>query len=76
MAKIRVVLNGIHFYTTTSAIKDQRVGDNSMQNTALRFALDCMGKDIGIGRTVHLYDNKMTKHSFDVQLTVCGNAYK
>jgi hypothetical protein len=76
MAKIRAIVNGVSFYTTTAAIKDQRVGDNSLQNTALRFALDCMGKNAGIGRSVHLYDHKMTKHSFDVQLSVCGNAYK
>jgi len=76
MAKIRAIVNGVSFYTTTAAIREQRVGDNSMQNTALRFALDCMGKSQGIGRNVHLYDHKMQKHSFDVQLSVCGNAYK
>lgn len=70
MAKVRVVINRIHFYTTTSAINQRRVGDNSLQNVALKFALDCMGKDVGIGRSVHLYDNKMTKHTFDVQLSV------
>lgn len=70
MAKIRAIVNGVSFYTTTSAISQQRVGDNSLQNTALRFALDCMGKDLGIGRAVHLYDHKMTKHTFDVQLSV------
>ena len=69
MAKIRVIVNGVHFYTTTTAISQQRVGDNSMQNTALRFALDCMGKDLGIARSVHLYDNKMNKHTFDLQLS-------
>jgi len=67
--KIRVIVNGISFYTTKTAIKQCRVGDNSLQNTALRFALDCMGEDLGIGRSVHLYDHKMKKHTFDVQLT-------
>jgi hypothetical protein len=69
MAKIRAVVNGIHFYTTTTAIKKRTVGDNSLQNTALFFALDCMGKDVGIGRNVVLYDGKMNRHSFDVQLS-------
>jgi hypothetical protein len=69
MAKIRAIVNGVSFYTTTSAITQQRVGDNSMQNTALRFALDCMGKNAGIGRGVHLYDHKMTKHTFNIQLS-------
>jgi hypothetical protein len=65
---MRVILNGVSFYTSRAAIK-RGVGDNSLQNTALRFALDCMGKDLGIARSVHLYDGKMNKHTFDVQLT-------
>ena len=69
MAKIRAIVNGVSFYTTTTAIKQLRVGDNSMINTALNFALDCMGKNVGIGRDVHLYDHKMAKHTFAIQLT-------
>lgn len=69
MAKIRAIVNGVSFYTTTTAIKQLRVGDNSMINTALNFALDCMGKNQGIGRDVHLYDHKMAKHTFAIQLT-------
>jgi hypothetical protein len=67
--KIRAIVNGVHFYTNTTAIRKQTTGDNSLQNTALFFALDCMGKDVGIGRTIVLYDNKMKRHSFDVQLS-------
>jgi hypothetical protein len=70
MAKIRAIINGVSFYTNTSAINKQVVGDNSLQNVALKFALDCMGKDAGIGRSVHLYDHKMTKHTFQIQLSV------
>jgi hypothetical protein len=70
MAKIRAIVNGVHFYTTTTAIRKQTSGDASLQNTALFFCLDAMGKDLGIGRTVALYDNKMKRHAFDVQLTV------
>jgi hypothetical protein len=70
MAKIRAIINGVSFYTTTSAINKQAVGDNSLQNVALKFALDCMGKNCGIGRDVHLYDHKMTKHTFQIQLSV------
>jgi hypothetical protein len=70
MAKIRAIINGVSFYTNTTAINKQVVGDNSLQNVALKFALDCMGKDAGIGRSVHLYDHKMTKHTFQIQLTV------
>jgi hypothetical protein len=70
MAKIRAIVNGVSFYTTTTAIKKRTVGDNSLQNTALFFALDCMGKDVGIGRTIALYDGKMKRHEYDVQLSV------
>jgi len=70
MAKIRAIINGVSFYTNTTAINKQAVGDNSLQNVALKFALDCMGKNCGIGRDVHLYDHKMTKHTFQIQLSV------
>jgi hypothetical protein len=70
MAKIRAIVNGVHFYTTTRAINKQTVSDNSLQNVAVRFALECMGKNCGIGRDVHLYDHKMRKHTYKIQLTV------
>jgi hypothetical protein len=66
--KYRVIINGISFYTSRAAI-ERGVGDNSLQNTALKFALDCMGKSLGIGRSVHLYDSKMNKQTFDVQIS-------
>jgi hypothetical protein len=70
MAKIRAIVNGVSFYTTTTAIRKQTVGDNSLQNSALFFCLDAMGKNLGIGRTVALYDGKMKRHAFDIQLCV------
>jgi hypothetical protein len=70
MAKIRAIVNGVSYYTTTTALKNQTSSCHTMQNTALRFALDCMGSNLGIARNVHLYDHKMHKHSFDIQLCV------
>jgi hypothetical protein len=67
--KIRAIVNGVCFYTTTTAIKRRTVSDFSLQNTALFFALDCMGKDRGIGMPVTLYDGKMNQFKFDIQLT-------
>jgi len=67
--KIRAIVNGVSFYTTKSAIKKQISGDHTLQNTALFFALDKMGKSQGIGTTVVLYDNKMARHEFDIQLS-------
>jgi hypothetical protein len=69
--KIRVIINGVCFYTTRAAIKKQVVSDFSLQNTAMYFVLDQMGKSDGFGSTVTLYDEKMNRHSFDVQLNKC-----
>jgi len=70
MAKIRVIVNGVHFYTSKSAIKKQCTSDHGLQNTALFYALDRMGKDHGFATTVVLYDGKMKRYSYDVQLSV------
>jgi hypothetical protein len=51
--KLRVILNGVSFYTTSTAIKNRRVGDNLLQNDALFYALEQMGKNNGIGTTAH-----------------------
>lgn len=70
MAKIRVIVNGVSYYTTTTALKKQTSSCHTMQNSALFFALDCMGRDLGIARSVVLYDGKMNRHKFDIQLCV------
>lgn len=70
MAKIRAIVNGVSFYTTTAAIRQRRVGDFTLQNDALSYVLECMGKSAGYATTVRYYDNKMKQHPFDVQLTV------
>jgi hypothetical protein len=67
--KIRAIVNGVSFYTTSTAIKQRRVGDFSLQNDALSYMLECMGKDEGIGRTITFYDNKMKQYKFDIQLS-------
>ena len=68
--KIRAIVNGVSYYTTKSAIRKQSSSAHSLQNTALFFALDKMGKNQGVGTTVTLYDDAMRKHSYDIQLTV------
>lgn len=67
--KIRAIVNGVSFYTTSTAIKQRRVGDFSLQNDALSYVLECMGKNEGFGTTVRYYDHKMTQHKFDIQLS-------
>jgi hypothetical protein len=70
MAKIRAIVNGVSFYTTTAAIRQRRVGDFSLQNDALSYCLHCMASSSGFATTVRYYDNKMVQHKFDVQLCV------
>ena len=67
--KIRVIINGISFYTTPTAIKNRRVGDNTLVNDALAYALELKGKNTGVGTTVRYYDNKMVQHNFNIQLS-------
>jgi len=67
--KIRAIVNGVSFYTTTTAIKQRRVGDFSLQNDAMSYCLHCMASSAGIATTVRYYDHKMVQHKFDVQLT-------
>ena len=69
--KVRVIVNGVSYYATRAAIKKQTTSDHSMQNTALFHALYIMGKNPGIATTVALYDSKMKRHAFDIQLSVC-----
>ena len=70
MKKIRVICNGVSFYTSRKAIKERRVGDFSLQNDALKFALEKMGTNDGIGTTVRYYDHKMEQKIFQIQLSV------
>jgi len=67
--KIRVIVNGVSFYTTRASIKKRSVGDFSLQNDALAYVLECMGKNDGFATTVRYYDHKMQQHKFDVQLS-------
>lgn len=68
--KIRVIVNGVSYYTTRAALKKQASSDFAMQNLALHQALYLMGKNLGIATTVALYDQRMNRHAFDVQLSV------
>ena len=45
--KLRAIINGVSFYTTTTANKQRRVGDFSLQNDALHYALDLMAFRFG-----------------------------
>jgi hypothetical protein len=67
---IRVIVNGVSFYTTKSAIRNRRVGDNTNLNEALALVFADLHNGIGIGTTMHIYDSKMRKHTYDIQINV------
>lgn len=66
--KYRVIVNGVSFYSTTSAIK-RGVGDSIAVNAAVRLTAEEMGKSLGLGKTFVFYDGKMNKSTFDVQIS-------
>ena len=67
--KLRAIVNGVSFYTTSTAIKQRRASDFTLQNDALFYVLDCMGKHVGYATTVRYYDTKHKQHNFDIQLS-------
>jgi len=67
--KLRVIVNGVSFYTNSSRIKNRTVGDDSNLNEALYQLFSNMFNAIGMATTITLYDSKMKKHSFDIQLS-------
>lgn len=68
---IRVIVNGVSFYTTAKRIKDG-VGDSTSVNVAVRTVYESMKRCGEIGRTttISLYDHKMNRERFDVQVTL------
>jgi nitric oxide synthase oxygenase domain/subunit len=65
---MRVIVNGVSFYTTEARIKRREVGDNSNINEAIYQLYSNMFNATGIGSTVTLYDSKLRKHTYDIQI--------
>ena len=68
MKKYRVIVNGVSFYTSAAAIK-RGVGDSISVNTVVRQLFENMFNAIGVGSTMYVYDNKMNRVSYDVQIS-------
>ena len=66
--KYRVIVNGVSFYTTGAAIK-RGVGDFVGVNTVVRQLFGDMHNAIGSASTLTLYDHKMNRVSYDVQIS-------
>jgi hypothetical protein len=65
--RVRVILNGIGFITT---VQDANNMPFTSQNTAVFVALNRLvsQKTSGIGTSVTVYDHKMVRQEFDVQI--------
>ena len=70
--KYRVIVNGVSFYTTSAAIK-RGVGDFSLVNTAVQLCYNQMGHHQDLCKTYSIYDSKMKRTDYTVQLTRIAN---
>ena len=70
-SKVRVIVNGVSFYTTKSQIV-RGVGDVSIINTFVELALkECIRDGIkGLGRTYHSYDARMRSTPLALQINL------
>ena len=68
--KIRAIINGVSVYTNGTQIR-RGIGDFSSQNIAVSQVYDRLVKEkiLGISTTIHLYNHKMEKESYAIQLT-------
>lgn len=69
--KIRVIVNGVSFYTTKAQIK-RGVGDNASINVFVRMAFaECIRDGItGFGRTYRAYNGNMQSTQYDLQINL------
>jgi hypothetical protein len=69
--KVRVIINGVSFYTTKSQIK-RGVGDNASINRFVQLALEeCIRDGIkGLGRTFHLRLDMMRSTPLNLQINL------
>lgn len=65
---LRVIVNGVSFYTSKTAIKNRRIGDDADMNLAVAQLYENMFNASGIGSTMHLYDGKMNKKTYNIQI--------
>jgi len=66
--KYLVTVNGVAFYTSAAAIK-RGVGNSVSVNTVVRQLFENMFNAVGIGSTMSVYDHKMNRVSYDVQIS-------
>jgi adenylylsulfate kinase-like enzyme len=69
--KVRVIVNGVSFFTTKAQIK-RGVGDNASINYFVQSALEeCIRDGVkGLGRTYHSYDSRMRSTPLNLQINL------
>ena len=70
-SKVRVIVNGVSFFTTKAQIM-RGVGDNASINYFVQLALEeCIRDGIkGLGRTYHQYDARMRSTPLALQINL------
>jgi len=66
--KYLVIVNGVSFYTSAAAIK-RGVGNSVSVNTVVRQLFENLFNAVGISSTMSVYDHKMHRVSYDVQIS-------
>ena len=67
---VRVIVNGVSFYTTKKAIKERRVGSDTNLNQAIAALFENMHNAVGIGSRVVTYDSQLKQKHFDIQINL------
>ena len=67
---VRVIVNGVSFYTTKSRIKNRNIGSDSNINLAVAQLYENMFNAVGITSRITVYDSKMNRVSYDIQINV------
>ena len=67
---VRIIVNGVSFYTTKARIKSRTVGSDTNINEAIYQLYSNLFNAVGIGSTISLYDSKMKKHTYDIQINL------
>lgn len=70
-SKVRVIVNGVSFFTTKAQIM-RGVGDNASINYFVQSALEqCIREGVkGLGRTYHSYDARMRSTPLALQINL------
>jgi type IV secretory pathway VirB9-like protein len=65
---MRVIVNGVSFYTTKKRI-ESGVGDDTSVNTAVQVAYSMLKpRELGLATSVTVYDGRLVARQYNVQI--------